>query len=217
LRILKHWTAPKKNGGAPRTQKQRGRNGGRGSAQPLPIQASIQIDKVIRFEFDPLSDVAITNTDLLDLLCMADTATSAFRILSAIRLRKIEIWSEPVAGGSKVSIEDEQIGITGVGGPSRVKEDTTLGVTRPAHLVWTPASGSIQAMWCSAGTGDAYLTLNATTAGFLDLHISMIVQDGETPVAVSAAVVAATVGQVYIRALDSTSAGLIVPVAYPTI
>jgi len=183
----------------------------------MPLLASIQIDKVVRFKFPVLAAVVITNTDLLDLLCMAADATTAYRLPSAIKVRKIEMWGEPVSGGSTLSIEDEQTGISGVGGPSRVKEDTTLGISRPSHLVYVPALGSIQAMWCSAGTSDEYFSLNSSSPGFLDVHLSWIVQDGETPIAVTAAVAGAAPGQVYIRALDSNGAGSITPVSYPSI
>lgn len=189
-----------------------------GSSQPMPLVASIQIDKVVRFKFSAaLSNVAIVDTDLLDLFCVASTPTYAYQLAFAIKVRKMEMWVDPVAGGSLCSIEDVATGR--VGGPSRIKEDTTLGVSRPAHIVWVPAAGSQQSLYLSVPQQNSYqwFELNSSGAGYLDVHLSLILQDGEAPAHVSAAVIGATAGALYIRALDSSSTKSILPVSYPTI
>lgn len=216
--VLTNRTASRKNGGTPRTRNQGGRGGGavRGTSQPMQLQASIQVDKVVRFSFDgPLSNVRVDDTDLLDLFCVATSASAAYRLASAVRLRRIEMWGEPVSGGSSVSIEDVGTLSPGVGSPSRVVEDTTLGISRPAHILWRPRLQSIQSMWLSADDGRSLLLISSTGTGYLDLHVSFMLQDGETPVAVTAPVSGASVGQLYVRSLDG--GGAIIPVTYPTI
>jgi len=155
--------------------------------------------------------------DLLDLFCTATAANVAYGLATSAKLRRVEMWADPVAGGSLVSIEDTGVGLPGVGAPSRIREDTTLGVSRPAHVVWKPAPGSLLAMWQSNESSDPILVLTSSGAGYLDLHASWIMQNGQSPVAVSGTVAGATVGQIYVRALDSLSGTSLIPVAYPTI
>jgi len=203
-----------------RAKPQRRKNGGRGGAggtsQPMPLRSSIQVDKVVRYKFaSALSNVEITDQDLLNLIVVATTTTATTELASAVKLRKIEMWADPVAGGSLISIEDIAQ-VAGVGGPSRIKEDVTLGVARPAHLTWTPAPGSLQAMWIASHAGTEYLALNSSGAGYLDLHVSWVLQDGENPSS-GGAVSGATAGALYLRALDNQGASALVPVSYATI
>jgi hypothetical protein len=59
--------------------------------------------------------------------------------------------------------------------------------------------------------------LTGPSGSVVDVHMSLILQDGETPSAVLAAVGGATIGKIYVRALDSNETGLLVPLSYPTI
>lgn len=201
-------------GAAP--SKKGGRGGGNGTSQPQALRASIQVDKVVRFKNTAaLSNVSVIAQDLLDLFCVATSAVAAYGLATSVKVRKLEMWVDPVAGGSFCSIEDLTNG--NVGAPSRIKEDTTLGVTRPAHLVWKPATGSLQSLWCNQGVGGKLFELNSSGAGYVDVHYSFVLQDGETPIAVGAVVAGATVGQLYCRALNSSTGTNLLPVSYPTI
>jgi len=200
----------------PQRRRNGGRGGGSGTSQPQALRASIQLDKVVRFKnAAALSNVSVIAQDLLDLFCVATSATAAYGLSTSVKMRKLEMWVDPVAGGSFCSIEDLTNG--NVGAPSRILEDTTLGVTRPAHVVWRPATGSLQSLWCNQGVGGKLFELSSSGPGYVDVHISLILQDGETPVAVGAAVAGATVGQLYCRALDSSTGAALLPVSYPTI
>ncbi len=195
---------------------QKARRGG-GTSQPGTLTASIQVDKVIRFKFAAaLTNVVVKDTDLIDLLCMASSATAAYGLPKAYKLRGIEMWADPVAGGALISIEDQAVS-SDIGYTNRIREDVTLGTTRPAHLKWVPPPLSVNSTWQTGLNNQARFKLNSSGAGYLDLHISFVLQDGDTPVAVSAAVAGATTGRVYIRALNSSSGTNLVPVSFPTI
>jgi len=186
----------------------------------MQLSTTVQVDKVIRFQASAaLSGAGVFIVDLLDLYCMAATTTSAYRLPVAARLRKIEAWCPPSSTGAAVtlSIEDRAPGV-GIVAPSRIMEDTTMGVSRPAHLVWKPSAQSVLSKWLddSGGVGQLLL-LTAPVGTTFDVHLSWTLQDGEVPVAVTAGVVAATVGQLYIRSLNSTGANNIPPVSYVTI
>jgi len=193
-----------------------------GTSFPAQLSASIQVDKVYRFQAttaetaDPVSSSA-----LLDLLCLATAANAAYEVASSVKLRKIEMWAPPASTGASVRLAIEDLGTTSTpGGPSRVKEDISMGTARPAHVIWTPAPGSVQSMWQSQ-QAIRLVELTFTIGTVIDLHISQILQDGETPVAVGNAVAAATVGQLYLRSLDNDTgrggANVLQPVDFPFI
>lgn len=195
------------------------RNGG-GTAFPGPLSATVQVDKVIRFKAaTAMSAAVVAITDLLDLFCVATSATAAYQLPSAVKLRRIEMWAPPASDSSSVvlSIEDV-VSASGVGGPSRIKEDVSMGATRPAHVTWKPAPGSTQSMWGSTVVSGALVEITGPAGTVIDVHLSWVLQDGESPLTVSGVVAGATVGRVYIRSLNSTtSLTQIPPVSFPTI
>lgn len=200
------------------TQTKSPANGSRGPNFPPQITSSIQIDKTIRFKASSaLSDASVNVNDLHDVLCMAVTATSAYRLPRTVKLRKIEAWAPPDNVGASVTLSVEDVlTIGGFSAPSRRVEDVTMGQSRPAHVVWTPKNDSPLSKWLSNLSASA-LILNAPTGTTFDVSLSYILQDGESPIAVSAAVAGATVGQMYIRSLNSTGSNNLPPVSYSTI
>jgi hypothetical protein len=209
---------PQRKTGLPRRNIKQGRNGTSGTSQPQPVRATLQVDQIVRFAITAaLSGQQVTDAELMDLLVVATAATTTTQLAAALKIRAVELWVDPVAGGSFASLEDLSTG--SIGGPSRIISDTTLGVTRPAHIMWKPKPGSQQFMWLSPAqvATKSWFELNTSGKGYIDLHLSWLLQDGETPVS-GGSVSAATVGQIYIRALDSgTGSTLIIPVSFPTI
>jgi len=196
------------------------RRGGAGSAFPQQLQASVQIDKVIRFSATAaLSAAPVTATDLLNMMCVATSTTAAYRLPQAVRLRKIEAWAPPASTGASVtlSLEDQSVGSGGFVAPSRIVEDVTMGISRPAHIVWTPRVDSLLSKWLDdSGNLTTLFVLTGPSGSTFDVHLSFVLQDGETPTAVGT-LVAATLGQLYFRSLNSTGGNNIPPVSYTTI
>ena len=186
----------------------------------MPLIASIQVDKVVRFKASAaLSAQAVSISDLMDLLCVATTATNAKRLASTFRLRKIEAWAPPDSAGASVvlAIEDATSQLD-FGGPSRRKEDVTMGQSRPAHLIWRPKANSVQSKWLNdQQQATALLELTCPTGTVFDVHISWILQDGEIPTTVTAAVSGAVAGTIYLRSLCSSTSANLPPVSFSTI
>ncbi len=202
-----------------RNRRRAGMSARNGTQFPSQISTSIQVDKVVRFQASAaLSGVTITTTDIFDLLCVAATTTSAYQLPVSMRFRKIEAWAPPASTGAAtvLSVEDSAPGL-GIGAPSRVREDTTMGTNRPAHVVWTPSGDSALSKWIDRSASSNLLKLTAPSGTTFDVHLSWMLQDGESPQSVTAAVAAATVGRLYIRALNSTGGNNIPPVSFPTI
>jgi len=176
---------------------------------------------VYRFQAASAQTADVVNsTSLCDLLCMATGTTEAYEIARAVKVRKIEIWG-PMASNLTpvtVSVEWAASGSAPVAGPSNIISDTSMGSARCAHVVSTPPTQSACAFW-QVASGEALFTLAYPTGSVIDLHLSQVLFDGETPVAVTTGVAGATVGQVYCRALDSVTPGqnALVPVSYPFI
>lgn len=200
------------------TQNKSPANGGKGGAFPPQLTSSIQIDKTIRFKASAaLSDASVNVNDLLDLICLAATTTSAYRLPRTVKLRRIEAWAPPASDGAAVTLSVEDVlSVGGISAPSRRAEDVTMGQSRPAHVVWAPKMDSTLSKWLSNLSASA-LVLNGPSGTTFDVSFSYILQDGETPTAVVAAVAGATVGALYIRSLNSSGSNNIPPVSYPTI
>ncbi len=195
-------------------------NGANGSTFPKQLPASIQIDKVIRFKASAaLTDAPVAIADLMDLLCVAATTTSAYRLPTAVKLRKIEAWSPPDSAGAATILAVEEVAQgTGFVSPSRRIEDVTMGQSRPAHIVWKPQVDTLLSKWLNdTGFSANLIRLTGPSGSTFDVHISFVLQDGESTVAVAAAVVGATVGRLYIRSLNSSGSNNISPVSYVTI
>lgn len=186
----------------------------------MQLPATVQIDKVIRFKASSaLTNAPVAASDILDLLCVATGATAAYRMPVAFRLRKIEAWSPPASDGAAVILAIEDSAQDGpFTAPSRRIEDVTMGQSRPAHVTWKPQADSLLSKWLDDGGGaGGLIELTGPTGTTFDVHLSWVLQDGETPVAVAAALAGATVGQLYIRSLNSSGSNNIPPVSFSTI
>ena len=193
-----------------------------GTLQPGPYVPTIIVSKVFRFQAaSALSGYVVQTRDLGDMLCVAVTATSAYQLAKAIRVRKVEMWG--VAGqdgrsGSTISI-DWLGGTAGTIGSNIKQSDSTIGTARIPHLVSKPNKMSQAAQWQAANQSPADLfSITLPANGVIDVHLSLVLLDDAGVNAVTAAVAGATVGQLYCRALASNaSTSSLPPVSFPTI
>lgn len=188
---------------------------------PPPFQAAYVVGKVLRFKSNAaMSGLAISAVNLLDLLCMADTTTSAFRLMSSVLLRKVEIWGPMASDLSPVTVsaEFQTDASTGIGGSNALKSDTSMGSTRCAYVGFKPRTNSLASLWQGRASVQSLMKLSGPTGSIVDVHLTFVLQNGETPLAVANALVAATVGTVYCRGLDGVAAATTVlpPLSYAT-
>lgn len=190
-----------------------------GSVHPQPFQPSFVLKKKIRFKAVAAATTTLTFNDLYDLWCVAATTTSAYRIASAIRVRKIEIWGPMASDLVPVTVVVDWTGSTTSGsfGKSNRVSDTSMGSAEPAHLVTRPPPGSQIAQWLTGGSTTTICSLTYPLGSVIDLSYELVARDDGTAQSVASAVAGATVGANYIRALDSTSGTNLVPVSYSTI
>ncbi len=199
-------------------KKSKSRNSGAGSAQPLSFKPTIQVDHKFRFQANAAGTSTISTVSLGDLLCVAATTTSAYQIAKSVRIRRVEMWGPPASNLTPVTVSLEWAdGSAGTYGNSIKISDTSVGSTRVAHLNAKPPKSTQTSMWQSATSGNNLFTLIYPSGAIIDVHYSMTVQEDAGATAVTGAVAGATVGQVYVRSLDSPSATILIPVSYLTI
>lgn len=188
-------------------------------SRPPPFQATVSQSKSFRFQASSaLTNTVITFADLQDLMVIGTGTTSAYDLWSATKLNRVTIWGpmgsslEPVT----VSVQYPSVG-NAISGPSKIKSDTSMGSARCAFVDSKPPAMSSQAMWQTTQNETPAFVLNAPAYSIVDVHLSFVFQDAETPVAAGAAVSGATLGKIYLRALDSYGSALLAPLSYPTI
>ncbi len=186
---------------------------------PPQIVPSISIGHIFRFQTSAAVTVSVSGVSLGDLLCAAASATSAYQLANAIRIRKVEVWGTPSNTFAPVTVSCDFSGATaGSFGPSRIYSDTSVGATRVAHIVAKPPRDSQAYQWQSSSSSSTLFTLVLPAGAVLDIHYSLTMRDSAGAVSVTGAVAGATAGQLYLRSLDSVTGGSVVqPLSYITI
>lgn len=193
-----------------------------GALAPPPFSASITFGRTLRFRASSaLSSQAITASNLLDLLVMATTTTAVNRIISSIRLDRVEVWG-PMASDLvpvTVAVEYNTDSATGLASSNKLRSDTSMGADHCAHVRYRPPVGTLASFWQGPASSQRLFLLTCPTNSIVDIQVVMVVQNGETPVAAANAAVAATVGAIYCRGLDglATAGSVLPPVSYPQI
>lgn len=179
-----------------------------------PNQLKTNIEVRHQFRFTSSSAAATTiaaNTLLTACGVVASTAILGYSVNTTVKVNRVEIWSPVSAQGAFTtcsvlfpSTNQSQ---------SREITDTSVSVTTPAHVVATPPPLSLCSFWNNGltvgGAADPLFTLVAPSGSIIDVWVSLVLNDGVTPIT-AAVLVGATVGTLYYTSLDSsTSAGSI--------
>jgi len=187
-----------------------------GLLAPPTFNAAVVIRKKLRFVASGAGQANVTQQNILDLLCVATSATAAYRLMSAVRIRNITVWGPMSSSLVPVTVSVEYPNVSYISGPTKIRSDSSMGATKAGLVIFPPPPDSMQVNWLADNSQIAAI-LQIVTGSVVDIDLDLVLQNGETPVAVSAAVAGATVGEIYCRALDSTGSKLLTPVSYPTI
>jgi hypothetical protein len=188
---------------------------------PPQIKPSIEVmGKRFRFQLPTTTanQVAVTVKNLLQLLVFTTGAANSNRLLSSVRLRRVEVWSIPT--NSNTGNVFIRTAVQGLGqGPENLQSDVAVGV-EPAYVSWRPAAQSNSALWQSTGINEAQALFEVSAlagAGiqtFLDLTMDFIMFDDDSAVA-GPVPAGATAGTLYCCTLDGSGVnGLFIPVDY---
>jgi hypothetical protein len=156
-----------------------------------------------RFSSTASALTTITRKNLLNLVLMANTAITTSRLFGAIRLRRVEIWTEPLALGS--AQEATSLEWIGENSPSTLLSDTPSGIT-PAHIRTTPPKFASERWWCISGSQEAdglFIIGQPTAAAASTVDVSVDIRFVDNEAAVAGDVPAgASAGEVYYNYLD---------------
>ncbi len=152
-----------------------------------------------RFSATNSGGYSVTSDTLLNLYLVATAATTTARLFQAVKLKRVQVWAQPPALGSaavSVSLDwDSGTGVAAFGGSWTVS-DTTSGI-EPAYIDSRPPRQSVAAFWINNGQTTATLfTFSVPTGAIIDLQVSCVLIDTETPTA-GQTTTGATVGRVY--------------------
>jgi len=173
---------------------------------PKAFTASVNFKHHFRFRNLAASTSAysITRADLLDLLMVAKTTSSAARIFAGVKLNRVEIFdpgwvngSAPTGFGQPASLE-----WTSNLGPTTLRSDTGNSFV-PAHVVTTPPPQSLASFWSISGSNETEVlfTITVHQQSIIDVWFDFVLFNGETPVNI-APFTPMTVGQLYAGFLD---------------
>ncbi len=191
-----------------------------GSSYPPVFQPTIRVMQKVRFQSTGTAATRnLTFTELLDLFCVATSATSAYRLAQAVRVVRLEMWAMAATSNGVAQISASKFSSgNGAGGDNIKYADTAIGFDRPAHIVLNFSQKEQVGQWQNSTQTAAYAQLTFVAGTIVELTFEISLYEDGLVQAVASAVSGAITGALAVRALDNSNAspGLI-PVAYYTI
>jgi len=199
--------------GARRGGRQRVRSAA-SNLQPSQLVPTMKLSHVFRFTSGAgtYGGGGITRAQLLNLLLYTPTATTSVRLFEAVRLRRVQVWTNPpVLGGSPVSCSVEWLGENS---PSTLVSDQSMGV-RPAYIDTRPPANASNRWWSISGfsESDVLFILTAPPNSIIDVMVDVRLVEAEAPTAGDVPA-AATIGQLYCNYLDGIITHILAPIGY---
>ncbi len=173
-----------------------------------------------RFRFTGASGASaksITRGMLLNLVSMATTTTNQFRILQAVRVKRVQVWSQPVTlGTAATAVVVEWVGNQA---PSTIHSDTSVGVM-PGYVSSRPPRDSSNRWWSISGSNESETLFKITcpTGSIIDVSLTCrLIDDESATAAENGTGAASTVGTIYWNYLDGFASKAFAPVGGVTV
>ncbi len=185
------------------------------NADPPQIPSNVSITRTWRFKSTGDAAQVISGADLAAMaggICSVANTTLALLAFSC-KVHRISIWSPPSAQGAVVTNRLEWYGPDGVDVYKEVS-DSSMSVSRPAHLSARPPAGSLASFVVGPNTANAVLSITAPTGSIIDVHCTHVLYDNAAASA-TYTVAAGTLGVLYYLPLDGAS-DVFLPVALNT-
>lgn len=119
------------------------------------------------------------------LLVNQSSSTGNFRILSAIKLNRVEIWGLSGSGASDYGASSVVVEWLSQYSPTSEVTDSGTALY-PAHVVTTPPRQSIASFWSMSGSNESEVLFKviAPPGAIMDIWYDMVLQDGQGPTSV---------------------------------
>lgn len=186
-------------------QKLRGGNKRNSPANPPQLPTNVQV--VHTYRFRSTSDTAqnITQNDLRGIAgAVCDVANTSVRLIaSGVKVHKVEVWTPPASQGASASCSIAWTSPDASFTQNVEVSDTTISVSRPAHVKAKPPPFSAASFWLGAGS-DTMCTITAPTGSIIDVHCTHVLYDSQLA-GTLLTVAAGTLGALYYMPLDGVS------------
>jgi hypothetical protein len=179
-------------------------NNGSMIPHPPPIKSyGITHDVRVRFQSGSAIDFAVTFQNLLDVINLATSATTATGLFTQVRLNAVELWATPVTGAPVTVSLIFSGAVAGAAGDLKLHTDTSMGI-EAAHVKAQP-DRLTQAGQFQPNEADTAFTLICPTGTVIDVSMSLRNAIIGAATEVQNAPVGATAGVVYYRGLDGVA------------
>jgi hypothetical protein len=142
----------------------------------------------------------ITFQNLLDTILVAATATTAFDLFYAVKLKKLTAWADPSAGGAATICVMFDGTSAGFVGDRKMHTDTSMSVV-PAYVSCSPGKDTLASKFQLSSNANCF-NLQCPAGTVIDLDLSFRGDTLGQAVAAQNATVAAGAGVTYFRGLD---------------
>jgi len=179
-------------------------------SQPPRRTVSVVHDMVLRFYCVTAQSAATyTRSQLMSLLVFGKGDTTPYRMLQAIKLKKIELW-DPANG---VGTPDNHANITWLGTQSqrRVFDDASVGTSQAAYISTRAPrdSDAFFVSWQGTSESTPLFGISCGVGAILDLHVTVtLASDFNSAQSTVATTATATAGVIYFNNLDGTSGAM---------
>ncbi len=145
----------------------------------------------------------ITYANILDSFLVATTATTGVQLFDMVKIRRVQMWAPSTSAFVPTTVQVCFDGKTaGSVGDAMQHTATSIGSTEPAYLDARPSKRS-QASQFQASSANTAMVLVMPVNTIMDVELTFVnALDNAAPVATGSALVAATAGDIYFRAID---------------
>lgn len=185
---------------------------------PPEFNTTIKYQKKFRFRWASSGAFNVTRARLLDLLSVAATSTTAYRVNQAVRILSVKMWGFLAVGNTTLNTNDISLEWVGIYAESRKLSASSMGTAYPAYIESIPPENQASHWWSQSGGNETEILFVVSQSGttsytIIDVTLDCAIVDDEPATATAIAPTGATVGTVYYAPLDGATLGNAVPVA----
>lgn len=140
------------------------------------LAASVRTRHVFRYDCTAgTSNITILQSDVMNALLLASSSTVFYRLIQALRIEKVEMWSWATG------VTPVEVSLTWKGeyGPSVVMTDMSAGTANPAHVSSRPPKMSSASFWRASGTDESFelFELDCPNGTVIDVHVELVLDN----------------------------------------
>lgn len=175
----------------------------RGERDPPQLRTNVILKHRYRFTSTNASKQTIIDNDMVGIAgAVCSVANSTLSMIAAsVKIHSVEIWSPPASQGAAATCSLEWLSTYS---PTIEVSDTSVSVSRPAHIKASPPPGSAASFWINPGGIQNIMNITAPVGSIIDVTCTHVLNDVGAA-GQSYTVAAGTLGALYYLPLDGSS------------